>query len=97
MKTSSIKGAIYNKVWLSPKTHLSGFIKRKCDEFPQKQRLTVVTVMLTAFILIAFFVFGHACYKMGLGHRSEMQVEHVHHIEVGKSNPVKFVPDEVAR
>ena len=97
MKISSIKGAIDNKVWLSPKTRLSGFIKRKCDELPQKQRLTVVTVMLTAFILIAFFVFGHACYKMGLGHRSEMQVEHVHHIEVGKSNPVKSVPDEVAQ
>ena len=97
MKISSINGAIYNKVWLSPKTRLSGFIKRKCDELPQKQRLTVVTVMLTAFILIAFFVFGHACYKMGLGHRSEMQVEHVHHIEVCKSNPVKSVPDEVAR
>ena len=86
MKISSIKEAIYNKVWLSPKTRLSGFIKRKCDELPQKQRLTVVTVMLTAFILIAFFVFGHACYEMGRGHRSEMQVEHVHHIEVGKSN-----------
>ena len=97
MKISSIKRAIYNKVWLSPKTRLSGFIKRKCDELPQKQRLIVVTVMLTAFILIAFFVFGHACYKIGLGHRSEMQVEHVHHIEVGKSNPVKSVPDEVVR
>ncbi len=97
MKISSIKGAIYNKVWLSPKTRLSGFIKRKCDELPHKQRLTVVTVMLTAFILIAFFIFGHACYKMGLGHRSEMQVEHIRHLDVSKSNLMKPVPDEVAR
>ena len=28
----------------------------------------VVTVLLTAFVLIAFFVFGHACYKMGASH-----------------------------
>ncbi|MDE5687235.1 MAG: TraL conjugative transposon family protein [Paramuribaculum sp.] len=91
MNISRIKGAIYNKVWLSPKTRLSCFVKRKCDELPHKQRLTVVTVMLTAFIFIAFFVFGHACYKMGLGHRSELQVEHVHHLDVSKSNPVNPV------
>ena len=97
MKISSIKGAVYNKVWLSPKTRLSGFIKRKCDELPHNQRLTVVTVMLTAFILIAFFVFGHACYKMGLGHHSEMQVEHIRHLDVSKSNPVNSVHHDVVQ
>lgn len=91
MNISRIKGAIYNKIWVSPKTRLFGLVKRKCDELSHKQRLTVVTVMLTAFILIAFFVFGHACYKMGLGHRSELQVEHVHHLDVSKSNPVNPV------
>ena len=91
MNISRIRGAIYNKVWRSPKTRLFGFVKRKCDGLSHKQRLTVVTVMLTSFILIAFFVFGHACYKMGLGHRSELQVEHVHHLDVSKSNPVNPV------
>ncbi len=91
MNISRIRGAIYNKVWRSPKTRLFGFVKRKCDGLSHKQRLTVVTVMLTSFILIAFFVFGHACYKMGLGHRSELQVEHVHYLDVSKSNPVNPV------
>lgn len=63
----------------------------------QKQRLTVVTIMLSAFILIAFIVFGHACYKMGLGQRSELKVEHIHQLDVNKSNPAKDMADEVAR
>lgn len=58
---------------------------------PHKQRLTVVTVMLAAFILMAFFAFGHACYKLGLGHRAELQVEHIQHLDMSKSNQVNSV------
>lgn len=97
MNISQLSGAIYNKVWHSPQSRLSGLIKRKCNELPHKQRLTIVTVMLSAFILIAFFVFGHACYKLGLGHRTELQVEHIHQLDVKKSNPINILPDEMAR
>lgn len=88
---------MYDKVWHSPQTHIAGMIRRKCDTMSQKQRLTVVTIMLSAFILIAFIVFGHACYKLGLGHRSELKVEHIRHLDVSKSNPAKNIADEVAR
>lgn len=97
MKISKLRSAIYDKVWHSPKTRLAGVIRRKCDTIPQKQRLTVVTIMFSAFILIAFIVFGHACYKLGLGHRSELKVEHIRQLDVSKSNPAKIIADEVAR
>lgn len=97
MKISKLRSAIYDKVWHSPKTRLAGMIRRRCDTMSQKQRLTVVTVMLSAFILIAFIVFGHACYKLGLGHRSELKVEHIRQLDVNKSNPAKDMADEVAR
>lgn len=97
MKISKLRSVIYDKVWHSPKTRLAGMIRRKCDTMSQKQRLTVVTVMLSAFILIAFIVFGHACYKLGLGHRSELKVEHIRQLDVSKSNPDKDKADEVAR
>lgn len=97
MKISKLRSAIYDKVWHSPKMRLTGTIRRKCDSMSQKQRLTVVTIMLSAFILIAFIVFGHACYKLGLGHRSELKVEHIRQLDVSKSNPAKDIADEVAR
>ncbi len=44
----------------------------------QKQRLLVVTILLSAFVLIAFFVFGHACYKIGAREpHNEIEVEHL--------------------
>ena len=67
-KISNLVSPLYNKVWHGPKGKIRERVKKACDEMPHRQRLTVVTVLLSAFVLIAFFIFGHACYKMGAGH-----------------------------
>lgn len=85
MKISQFRSAIYNKVWHSPKRRLCTYLRGKCDELPHKQRLLVVTVMLSVFILIAFIVFGHACYKMGAREvRTEISIDHIESLEIPK-------------
>ena len=80
------RDTVYNKVWQTPKGKLSAKLRSLCDGIPQKQRLLVVTIMLCAFVLIAFFVFGHACYKIGLGHSGRLvEVEHIQPLKI--SNP----------
>lgn len=80
------RDTVYNKVWHTPKGKLSSKLRGLCDGIPQKQRLLVVTIMLCAFVLIAFFVFGHACYKIGLGHSGRLvEVEHIQPLKI--SNP----------
>lgn len=88
-KISNLVSPLYNKVWHGPKGKIRERVKKACDEMPHRQRLTVVTVLLSAFVLIAFFVFGHACYKMGAGHASQtIEVEHIRQLELpSKSNP----------
>lgn len=77
----------YNKVWHGPKGKIRERVKKACDDMPHKQRLTVVTILLSAFILIAFFVFGHACYKMGVGHaRQAVEIEHIQQLELPTKN-----------
>ena len=83
---SAARDTIYNKVLHSPKGKLSSKLKDLCDGLSHKQRLMVVTIMLCAFVLIAFFVFGHACYKIGLGHSGRIvEVEHIQPLKI--SNP----------
>ena len=53
-------------------------------------------------ILIAFFVFGHACYKMGAGHaRQAIEIEHIRQLELPTQDTPdvspKMVEDEAAR
>lgn len=82
-KIINLVSPFYEKVWHGPKGKIKERLKKVCDDMPHKQRLTVVTVLLTAFILIAFFVFGHACYKMGAGHaRQAIEVEHIRQLEL---------------
>lgn len=74
---------LINKIWRNPKGRLTAKIKAACDDLPRNQRLTVVAVLLSAFVLIAFFVFGHACYRLGLGHsRQTMEIEHLRSLEL---------------
>lgn len=74
-------------VWRNPKANISEGIKKTCDNMPPKQRLTVVTVLLSAFVLVAFFVFGHACYKIGARQaHNEIEVEHLKSIELPSSS-----------
>lgn len=94
MKLSSIRSAIYNKVCHSPKTRLYAFLKGKCDELSHKQRLMVVTALLSVFILIAFFVFGNACYKMGTRQaRQTFDIKHIEGIDI--QQPVNAIANEV--
>lgn len=82
-KSRAARDAIYNMVWRNPKGRLSAKLRKRCDKLPHNQRLTVIAVMLTAFVLIAFFVFGHACYRIGLGHsRQSIEVEHIRSLEL---------------
>lgn len=101
-KIRNLVAPLYNKVWHGPKGKIRERVKKACDEMPHRQRLTVVTVLLSALVLIAFFVFGHACYKMGAGQaRQTIEVEHIRQLEIpAKNNPdvsLKLTEDETAR
>ena len=101
-KISNLVSPLYNKVWYGAKGKIRERIKKACDAIPHSQRLTVVTVLLSAFVLIAFFVFGHTCYKMGAGHaRRTIEVEHIRHLELSSDdNPdvsPKIIEYETAR
>lgn len=79
---------LYNKVWHAPKGKLSERLKRRCEELTQKQRLTVVTVMLSLFIVIAFGLFGRACYRMGAGEaEKKIEIRHIQQLDVTKKSP----------
>ena len=58
LKIRNLVSPLYNKVWHTPKGRLVAKIRKACDDLPRNQRLMVVTILLSAFILAAFFVFG---------------------------------------
>lgn len=67
-KGNIISRALNNKASAKLRGRLASLARRGCDAIPQQRRLTVVAVMLSAFVLVAFLVFGNACYRMGRGH-----------------------------
>lgn len=77
-----------------PKHILSGYwgrltarLRKECDAMPRRKRLTVVSVMLCIFVFTAFFVFGHACYRIGLGQaRQAVEVEHIRPLDLPKND-----------
>lgn len=79
----SLFARLIDWIWRNPKANISEGIKKTCNDMPPKQRLMVVTVLLSAFVLVAFFVFGHACYKIGARQAyNEIEVEHLKNIEL---------------
>lgn len=89
----AVRDTVYNKVWHAPKGKLSARVRGFCNSLTHKQRLMVVSVMLCAFVLIAFFVFGHACYKIGLGHSGRLvEVEHIQPLEINKPDVKPITP-----
>lgn len=79
----SLFARLVDWVWRNPKANISEGIKKTCDDMPPKHRLMVVTVLLSAFVLIAFFVFGHACYKIGARQaHNQIEIEHLKNIEL---------------
>lgn len=96
-KIKSIFGAIYDNVWRTPKGRLTTRLKGACESMPPKQRLTVVSLMLTVFVLTAFFVFGHACYKIGLGKAQKpVEIEHIRPINLPSenNNVIPLIPSD---
>lgn len=79
-KLNSIRDTIYNKVYRKPKNRIGSYLRRRCDSIPESRRLTVVAVLLSFFVLTAFFVFGNACYRIGRGQSATKSIE-VKHIE----------------
>ena len=86
-KIRNLVAPLYNKVWHGPKGKIRERLKKACDDLPKNQRLMVVTVLFSVFVLTAFFVFGHACYRMGAGHaRQAIEVEHIRQLELPSEN-----------
>lgn len=101
-KINNLVSPLYNKVWHGPKGKIKERVKKACDDMPRNRRLMVVTVLLAAFVLTAFFVFGHACYKIGAGHaRQTIEVEHIRQLELPTENtsdvPSKMIEHEAVR
>ncbi len=82
-KNKSPLARLIDWVWREPKGKVGTKLKQVCDDMPHKQRLMVVTVLLSAFVLIAFFVFGQACYKIGAKRAVfEYEVEHLYNLDL---------------
>lgn len=82
-KNKSPLARLIDWVWREPKGRVGAKLKQVCDDMPHKQRLMIVTVLLSAFVLIAFFVFGHACYKIGAKRALfEYEVEHLYNLDL---------------
>lgn len=87
-KIKSLFAGFLNRVWRNPKENVKAGLKRACDEMPPKKRLTVVTVLLSVFLLAAFIVFGHACYKIGAKQAvRQLEFEQIHHLELPMPEP----------
>lgn len=72
---------------------LTARLRKECDALPRKQRLMVLSVMLCVFVLTAFFVFGHACYRIGLGQaRHAVEVEHIRPLDLPKNDVKTLTP-----
>lgn len=80
--TSGYAGLI-DRCWYGPKDRVSGSLRKMCDDMPPKRRVTVVAVLMSVFVLTAFYLFGHACYRMGARQAANsFEIEHIHGLEV---------------
>ena len=94
-KIQNLVSPLYNKVWHGPKGRLKAKIKKACDDLPRNQRLMVVTILLSVFILTAFFVFGNACYKMGARQaHHEFEIEHIKTLTLPKVTEEEIIASE---
>ena len=90
----SLFARLYERVWQRPKAKASDSVRNFCEGLEPKQRLTLVTVMLSVFILTAFFVFGHACYRIGARQAfHSIEVEHIRALDLqGQPNSMDRQP-----
>lgn len=79
----SLFARLYIRVWQRPKANAADSVRNFCEGLEPKQRLTLVTAMLSVFILTAFFVFGHACYRIGTRQACHsIEVEHIRTLDL---------------
>ena len=66
---------------------------------PHKKRVTIVSAMLTFFVLVAFCVFGHACYKIGARQAVKtIEIQHIGNLSLPELAPnLKFPAYEDTR
>lgn len=82
-KKRNILARFIDWVWREPKGKVGAKVRQVCDDMPHRQRLMVVTAMLSAFILIAFFVFGNACYRLGAKRAVfQYEVKHIRGLDI---------------
>ena len=87
----SLFAQLYERVWQKPKANAADSVRNFCDGLEPKQRLTLVTAMLSVFILTAFFVFGHACYRIGARQAfHSIEVEHIRALDL-QGQPSKYI------
>ncbi len=83
---NTLTTALYNKVVATPMGRISSMLKQRCEAMPHRKRISVVAVLVSVFLLTAFFVFGHACYRIGAGQaRRQIEVEHLRSLDITKT------------
>lgn len=86
------------RVLHEPKEHVASRVRKMCDDMPPRRRLIAVAALLSVFILTAFIVFGHACYRMGARRAVvDYEISHMRHLDInvsqGRATPGKLTPD----
>ena len=78
---------------------LKARIRKACDDLPHKKRVTIVSAMMTFFVLVTFCVFGHACYKIGACQAVKtIEVQHIRNLSLPVLDPnLKFPAYEDTR
>lgn len=92
---------VIESLWRFPKKRIGKRIRTICDDLPHKKRVTIVSAMLTFFVLVAFCVFGHACYKIGARQAVKtIEIQHIGNLslpELAPNSNIKFPAYEDAR
>lgn len=74
-----------NEVVHIPKSRMKVWLKNKCDALDHKQRFRVVAVAFTVFMLMTFYIFGNACYRIGKGDAAKYRIEHIKTLDIPQS------------
>ena len=86
-KTSNLVSPFYNKVWHGPKSRFTAKLRQVCDDLPPKRRVTVVTVLLSVFVLTAFCLYGKACYNMGAREAHQLDSKFIDYLMLHNTDP----------
>lgn len=90
----SLFARLYERVWQRPKANAADSVRNFCEGLEPKQRLAIAAAILSVFILTTFFVFGHACYRIGARQAfHSIEVEHIRALDLqGQPNSIDRQP-----